>query len=68
LVGNPIHELQTDLKDIGYSVSVDGYFGVKTRMAVQMFQEHFFSEPRRGGGANGHVNRATAERIKSVRP
>jgi N-acetyl-anhydromuramyl-L-alanine amidase AmpD len=70
LTGTPIQELQEDLAAIGYSVGTpDGDFGQKLEMAVQMFQEHFFSGPRKRQHLHkGQVDRATAEMIKKVRP
>ena len=68
--GNPIAELQADLRAIGYPVgNENGKFGNATMKAVQRFQMHFFPTSRpHVGGANGLVDRATAEMIKKVRP
>ena len=64
--GAPVHEIQEDLRDIGYSVGTpDGDYGEKTQWAVQMFQEHFFAGGR-GGTPNGQVDLNTAAMIKSV--
>ena len=59
-----IAELQTDLQSIGYFCPVDGRYDRRTQGAVQAFQEHFLSRTR----PNGHVDEATAEAIKFVRP
>jgi len=70
VVGSPILELQQDLQEIGYSVGTpNGDFDQKLEGAVKMFQEHFFAGSRKilGGATNGHVDRLTAEMIKSVR-
>jgi putative peptidoglycan binding protein len=69
--GNPIRELQTDLRDIGYFAPLDGNFDERTEFAVMMFQKHFFSGSRRtliNASDRGKVDRATAEFIKRVRP
>jgi N-acetyl-anhydromuramyl-L-alanine amidase AmpD len=69
--GNPIGELQTDLRDIGYLVPLDGNFDARTEFAVMIFQKHFFSGSRRSlinAGERGKVDRVTAEFIKRVRP
>src|SRR5262245_2452885 len=71
VIGNPIQELQTDLRDIGYTVNVNGKFDDKTAFAVQAFQRHFFAGSRRGLVAEKNfkkVDRVTAEFIKAVRP
>jgi N-acetyl-anhydromuramyl-L-alanine amidase AmpD len=71
VIGNPIKELQTDLRDIGYTVDVNGLFDEKTLFAVTVFQKHFFSGTRRALVADnirGKVDRVTAEFIKAVRP
>jgi N-acetyl-anhydromuramyl-L-alanine amidase AmpD len=70
LTGNPIRELQEDLRDIGYSVNVDGQFTLRTQRAVEMFQQHFFSGSRRGfiqDAERKKVGLTTAEMIKRVR-
>ncbi len=70
VTGAPITELQTDLRDIGYVVPVDGHYGYETRVAVKMFQQHFFAGSRRGlvHERDGRtVNQMTAEFIKRVR-
>lgn len=70
VTGAPITELQTDLRDIGYVVPVDGHYGYETRVAVKMFQQHFFAGSRRGliQDRDGRsVNQVTAEFIKRVR-
>ena len=70
VTGAPITELQTDLRDIGYVVPVDGHYGYETRVAVKMFQQHFFAGSRRGliHERDGRtVNQVTAEFIKRVR-
>ena len=65
--GNPIHDLQTDLRTIGYTLGVvDGGFGPKTRAAVEMFQEHFFAGGRGHKDPDGRVDRQTARLIKAV--
>jgi N-acetyl-anhydromuramyl-L-alanine amidase AmpD len=68
--GNPIAELQADLRAIGYFVGSDqGKYGPATTKAVDKFQRHFFTVQRpHTGGATGRVDRATAEMIKKVRP
>jgi N-acetyl-anhydromuramyl-L-alanine amidase AmpD len=67
IAGNLIHELQTDLHSIGYAVGVvDGDFGEKTRMAVHMFQEHFFAGGRGHKEPDGRMDRRTATLIKAV--
>jgi N-acetylmuramoyl-L-alanine amidase len=69
VTGTPIRELQTDLRDIGYSVDVDGNYTQKTEAAVKMFQQHFFSGPRRAeikDGERGKVGATTAEWIKRI--
>ena len=69
--GDPILELQTDLRDIGYFAPLNGHFDARTEFAVMMFQKHFFSGSRRTlihAGDRGTVNRITAEFIKRVRP
>lgn len=67
---NPIAEIQSDLRAIGYLLGSDnGTFGLATTKAVQRFQRHFFVNSRpHAGGTNGLVDRATAEMIKKVRP
>ena len=70
VTGAPIAELQTDLRDIGYFVAVDGQYGERTRWAVEMFQQHFFAGSRRSLINNKDrqkVNQVTAEFIKQVR-
>jgi N-acetyl-anhydromuramyl-L-alanine amidase AmpD len=67
VTGEPIKELQQDLKDIGYWVDVNGKFDDKTFWAVKIFQEHFFSGSRKAATPDGKVNKETAERIKAVR-
>ena len=67
IVGDPIHELQTDLQTIGYSVGVvDGGCGEKTHRAAEMFQEHFFAGGRGHKSPDGDVDRQTALLIKAV--
>jgi AmpD protein len=71
VTGNPIRELQTDLRDIGYFVDLHGDFDAKTQFAVERFQKHFFSGSRRSlikDSERGKVNALTAEYIKRVRP
>jgi Putative peptidoglycan binding domain len=71
VIGNPILELQTDLRDIGYFAPLDGSFDARTGFAVMMFQKHFFSGSRRNlinAGDRGTVDRVTADFIKRVRP
>lgn len=70
VTGTPVQEIQEDLRDIGYSVGTpDGDFGRTTEAAVEMFQEHFFSGPRkRGTTPDGRVDQDTAVMIKRVRP
>jgi N-acetyl-anhydromuramyl-L-alanine amidase AmpD len=70
VMGHPIKELQTDLHDIGYDVTVNGQFDGQTRYWVKVFQDHFFAGSRRSLLANprGMVDRVTAEFIKAVRP
>lgn len=68
---NVIEELQRDLSAIGYFCPVDGTFGRQTQGAVQMFQVHFFTGPRRRPDREfdqnyGMVDWLTAEMIKSV--
>ncbi|MFZ0602848.1 MAG: N-acetylmuramoyl-L-alanine amidase [Roseiarcus sp.] len=68
--GTPITELQTDLRDIGYIVPVHGHYEHKTRVAIQMFQHHFFAGSRRSlvhAKEGLEVNQVTAEFIKRVR-
>lgn len=70
VTGAPIAELQTDLRDIGYSVAVDGHYNMRTLRAVQMFQQHFFAGSRRNlidEKDRRKVNQVTAEFIKQVR-
>ena len=74
VIGAPIQELQTDLRDIGYAVKVNGNFDALTRHAVEMFQKHFFAGSRRAlvpegraAGARGKVDQITAQYIKRVR-
>lgn len=70
VTGAPITELQTDLRDIGYSVAVDGHYNMRTIRAVQMFQQHFFAGSRRNlinDKDRKKVNQVTAEFIKQVR-
>jgi peptidoglycan hydrolase-like protein with peptidoglycan-binding domain len=67
IASNLIHDLQTDLRSIGYAVGiVDGDFGEKTRMAVHMFQEHFFAGGRGHKEPDGRMDRRTATLIKAV--
>ena len=69
--GDPVRELQTDLRDIGYFAPLDGNFDARTEFAVMMFQKHFFSGSRRNlikDSERGKVGRVTAEFIKRVRP
>jgi N-acetylmuramoyl-L-alanine amidase len=67
IAGDIIHELQTDLRTIGYAVgAVDGDFGEKTRLAVHMFQEHFFAGGRGHKEPDGRVDRQTATLMKAV--
>jgi N-acetylmuramoyl-L-alanine amidase len=71
VIGNPIKELQTDLRDIGYTVDANGLFDDRTQFAVRAFQQHFFAGSRRAlvaDKARGKVDRVTAEFIKAVRP
>ncbi len=71
ITGNPVSELQTDLRDIGYSVDATGAYDGKTEKAVHMFQKHFFSGSRRGQMGKdrwGQVGPSTAEFVKRVRP
>ncbi len=69
VTGTPITELQTDLRDIGYSVGVDGDYGEQTFTAVEMFQQHFFAGSRQSSAhKRQQVNQLTAEFIKRVRP
>jgi N-acetyl-anhydromuramyl-L-alanine amidase AmpD len=70
VTGAPIAELQTDLRDIGYLVDVNGHYNVQTLRAVQMFQQHFFAGSRRNllnDNDRKKVNQVTAEFIKQVR-
>ena len=70
MTGAPIAELQTDLRDIGYFVAVDGRYNMRTIRAVQMFQQHFFAGSRRNlinDKDRKKVNQVTAEFIKQVR-
>jgi N-acetyl-anhydromuramyl-L-alanine amidase AmpD len=70
VTGAPIAELQTDLRDIGYLVEVNGHYNVQTLRAVQMFQQHFFAGTRRSliqENDRKKVNQVTAEFIKQVR-
>jgi N-acetylmuramoyl-L-alanine amidase len=67
IAGALIRELQTDLRSIGYTVGViDGDFGEKTRMAVHMFQEHFFAGGRGHKEPDGRMDRRTATLVKAV--
>jgi N-acetylmuramoyl-L-alanine amidase len=67
IAGNLVRELQTDLRSIGYTVGVvDGDFGEKTRMAVHMFQEHFFAGGRGHKEPDGRMDRRTATLVKAV--
>jgi N-acetyl-anhydromuramyl-L-alanine amidase AmpD len=71
--GEPIKELQTDLREIGYFTPVDGQLGPKTQFALHMFQRHFFAGSRHGLMTDAQlkkreVDRITAEFIKNVRP
>ena len=67
IVGNIIHELQTDLRSMGYSLgAVDGDFGEKTHWAVKIFQQHFFAGGRGHKDPDGRVDRKTATLIKAV--
>jgi N-acetyl-anhydromuramyl-L-alanine amidase AmpD len=71
VTGNPIRELQTDLREIGYFAPLDGNYDARTEFAVTMFQKHFFSGSRRtliDAKERGRVDRVTAEFIKRVRP
>jgi N-acetyl-anhydromuramyl-L-alanine amidase AmpD len=70
VTGAPIAELQTDLRDIGYLVEVNGHYNMQTLRAVQMFQQHFFAGSRRNllnDNDRKKVNQVTAEFIKQVR-
>jgi N-acetyl-anhydromuramyl-L-alanine amidase AmpD len=70
VTGAPIAELQTDLRDIGYAVDVNGHYNMQTLRAVQMFQQHFFAGSRRSlinDNDRKKVNQVTAEFIKQVR-
>ncbi len=70
ITGLPIRELQTDLRDIGYSVDINGQYDTKTEAAVRMFQQHFFSGRRRAEinqTERGKVGVTTAEWIKRIR-
>ncbi len=68
IAGDPVHELQGDLKAIGYCVGTpDGDFGNKTRAAVEMLQEHFFAGGRGHKSPDGRVDNQTAQLIKGVR-
>ncbi|MFZ0390357.1 MAG: N-acetylmuramoyl-L-alanine amidase [Calditrichia bacterium] len=40
-VAQRVRELQTDLRNIGYFISVDGDYGPKTRSVVEAFQKHY---------------------------
>jgi N-acetyl-anhydromuramyl-L-alanine amidase AmpD len=68
--GNPITEIQRDLRAIGYHLGSDraGHFGIGTEMAVKLFQRHFFTKSRHQTSMTGRVDRITAEMIKRVRP
>jgi N-acetylmuramoyl-L-alanine amidase len=66
ITGTPIHEIQQDLTDIGYSLgTVDGDYGDKMVAAVRAFQEHFFAGSR-GPAADGKVDFQTASWIRAV--
>jgi N-acetylmuramoyl-L-alanine amidase len=67
IAGALIRELQTDLRSIGYTVgAIDGDFGEKTRMAVHMFQEHFFAGGRGHKEPDGRMDCRTATLVKAV--
>jgi len=66
VTGTPIHDLQQDLTDIGYSLGTpDGQFSLKTERAVLTIQEHFFAGDR-GPNPNRRVDFQTAALIKNV--
>jgi N-acetylmuramoyl-L-alanine amidase len=65
--GNPVRELQNDLTTIGYHLGTpDGDYGDKTRLAVEMFQEHFFAGGRGHKAPDGRVDFETAVIVKGV--
>ncbi|MHC2288520.1 peptidoglycan recognition protein family protein [Bradyrhizobium barranii] len=65
--GNPVRKLQDDLTTIGYHLGTpDGDYGDKTRLAVEMFQEHFFAGGRGHKAPDGLVDLQTAIIIKGV--
>jgi N-acetylmuramoyl-L-alanine amidase len=69
VTGNPVIELQRDLKAIGYHVGrPDGDFGRKTHEAVAVLQEHFFAGGRGHKAPDGRVDFQTATLIKQLVP
>jgi murein DD-endopeptidase MepM/ murein hydrolase activator NlpD len=53
--GDDVRTLQTWLGDLGYTVSVTGHFGYRTKRAVRTFQRDYHLSP-----ASGTVGRRTA--------
>lgn len=58
--GDGVEEIQLALKLAGYGVTMDGYYGAKTREAVMAFQRS------RGIGADGIVGPKTMALLKEV--
>lgn len=58
--GNAVTDLQKMLKELGYTDSVTGYYGVTTASAVKEFQK------KTGLTANGIANDATVKKIKDA--
>ena len=56
-----VRQLQTDLQNIGYNITVDGDFGPKTKAVVAAFQRHYFRH-----NVTAKADDATANRIKAV--
>ncbi len=69
ITANVIEELQQDLAATGYFCPVTRVFDLPTRMAVEMFQEHFFGQGRTPAAnfVRGQVDLVTADRLKAVR-
>jgi N-acetyl-anhydromuramyl-L-alanine amidase AmpD len=67
VAGNPIAELQKDLRTIGYAVpKVTGEYDMETEHWVLVFQRHFNTTNRGGFARDGTLDRRTADLIKQV--
>jgi N-acetyl-anhydromuramyl-L-alanine amidase AmpD len=66
--GNPIAELQADLRAIGYACyATPGEYEARTKYWVERFQKHFNSGRRTGFARDGRLDLDTAKLIKMVK-